>query len=451
MHITIMALGSRGDVLPCVALGAGLQAAGHRVRFVTSANFRPMVESRDLELHAIQFDAEALMRSAGGLQMARAGRNFVRTAFSIFRTFGALAGQYAQDLSAPILLETDAVINQLPGSLFGLDIAEKTGVPYFSATVIPLARTRTAPMLAFPAGLGGVPGFNVISYRVAEQLVWQYFRPTINRWRREVLGLPMANFVGPFGQLYARGIPMLNRFSPLVIPRPPDWADHIYITGYWFADETDWAPSENLLRFLESAPAPVYFGFGSMPLADPDLLVEQISSVLARHDQRGILGAGLADGRGSELPEHLMAVDYAPFQWLFSRVSAVFHHGGSGTTAHNLRAGVPGVVVPFLFDQFYWGRRLMELGVGAPIIPYQRFTEKALVTALERVVSDREMGAKARALGSRLREENGILNAVKVVERHLLGSDSVTIGRARTAEEHKSSAEKVVSNKRGGA
>jgi UDP:flavonoid glycosyltransferase YjiC (YdhE family) len=119
----------------------------------------------------------------------------------------------------------------------------------------------------------------------------------------------------------------------------------------------------------------------------------------------------------ADLPESVFMVDAVPFSWLFPRVAAVIHHGGAGTTAAGLRAGVPSVVIPFFGDQPFWGRRVADLGVGPEPIPRRVLTADRLVQAIQRAVTDRAMRQRAADLGVRIRAEDGIARAVAVVGR----------------------------------
>lgn len=415
MHITILALGSYGDVLPLVTLGKGLKTAGHQVRVATFENFGPMVARHHLDFHPLRGDAQAILQAGSGLALAEAGQNVLRMWWTVMQSFGVMAQSYARDLSAPGLRDTDLIINQLPGGLYGYDLAEKLERPMFLAAVMPLARTRAFPMLAFPPLLERGPSLSAFSYRLAEQLIWQWFRPTINRWRQESLGLPKTRFWGNFDQVGTVSLPVLNGFSVQVVPRPPDWGDHIHITGYWFPEDEDWQPSDALRRFLETGSAPVFIGFGSMPVRNPARTTAIILEALKHSGRRGILHPGWAGLGQGELPDYVFKIDYAPYRWLFPQMAAVVHHGGSGTTALGLQAGVPTLIVPFLFDQFYWGRRIFGLGVGPQPLPRRQLSVTGLTKALLLATDDASLRQRAAALGEKIRAEDGIKATLKII------------------------------------
>jgi len=405
MHITLIALGSRGDVQPYATLGQGLQAAGHRVRFATFESFAPLIQSHGLELHPIQGDAQALVGGAGADML------------KLVRSFGGLARGYAADLTPLASLKADLIINQLPGALYGYDLAEKLGAPLMMAGVIPLTASRTYPNLAFPP----LPSssYNLLTHRLAEQMVWTMFRSVINEWRQKTLGLPPSPFFGYFRELDRKWVPVLNGFSEHIVPRPPDWGDHVHLTGYWFPRDEAWRPPVELQSFIDSGPPPVFIGFGSMPVRDPARTTRLLLDGIQQSGQRAILHAGWG-GLGNEaLPANVFAIDYAPYDWLFPRMAAIVHHGGAGTTAAALRSGAPSVVVPFFADQPFWAQRVHALGVGPKPIPQNQLTAERLAEAIHVAVSDPGLRARAADLGQCIRAEDGVARAVEVIQQYL--------------------------------
>jgi sterol 3beta-glucosyltransferase len=406
MHITILALGSLGDIQPYATLGRGLKAAGHQVRFITFESFESLIAEHGLDFHPIHGNAQALVAS-GGTDM-----------LGLIRSFGSMAESYARDLSMPYLGETDLIVNQLPLGLYGFDVAEKFGVPMVLAEVIPLARTLAFPLVGFPNV--PLPGYNKATYHFAEQMIWQMFRPVINRWRKQKLSLPPLPMSGYFEQLGTHQIPILNGFSQHVVPLPADWNEHIHVTGYWFPEDKPWQSPQDLQEFIESGTPPIFIGFGSMPVKNPQKATEIILEALRQSGQRGILHMGWGGIGNQNLPDYVFKINYAPYEWLFPRMAMVIHHGGSGTTSFGLRAGVPSCAVPFVFDQFFWGKRIVELGVGPSPIPYKALTVERLKDAILTGIGDSLIRQRAFELGLKIQAENGLEIGIQLIEQILV-------------------------------
>jgi sterol 3beta-glucosyltransferase len=214
---------------------------------------------------------------------------------------------------------------------------------------------------------------------------------------------------------------MLYGISEQIVPRPPDWGDHIHLTGYWFPADPDWQPPDGLRRFVEAGPPPIFIGFGSMPVRHPRRVTAVVLDAIRHTGQRAVLHAGWAGLGQADLPDTIYPITYAPYGWLFPRMAAIIHHGGSGTTAFSLRAGVPSLVTPFIYDQFYWGRRLADLGVSPPLLPFARLTAPRLAAAIDQAVTDSTMRTRAAILGNKVRAEDGLGRAVAVVQGYVQG------------------------------
>jgi sterol 3beta-glucosyltransferase len=266
----------------------------------------------------------------------------------------------------------------------------------------------------FVAKLGGYA--NRLSHQLFRQIMWQGSRSGDQVARQQVLGLPNAPFFGPYNSAASSRYPIVYGFSPAVIPKPADWRN-THVTGYWFLDELpDWIPPAALLDFLKRGEPPVYIGFGSMGSRDPEATADLVLQAIERTGQRAILQSGWGGLSKMDLPDNVFLVDSVPHSWLFSRVAAVVHHGGAGTTAAGLRAGVPNIVIPFFGDQPFWGRRVAELGVGPAPIPRKQLTVDRLTAAIYQAVHDRAMQKCAADLGAKIQAEDGIGNVVEIVQ-----------------------------------
>jgi sterol 3beta-glucosyltransferase len=147
-----------------------------------------------------------------------------------------------------------------------------------------------------------------------------------------------------------------------------------------------------------------------------------VVEALQKAGVRGLVATGWGGLSAEDLPPTIFKIEQAPHDWLFPRVAAVVHHGGAGTTAAGLRAGVPSVVCPFLIDQPLWGARVHALGAGPKPIPQKKLTAENLAAAIEQAVSSPAIREKAENIGRLIRNENGIGKAVEIIESIARGS-----------------------------
>ncbi len=200
------------------------------------------------------------------------------------------------------------------------------------------------------------------------------------------------------------------------MPKPPDWGDHIFVTGYWLLDSPPgWQPPADLAAFIEFGPTPIYVGFGSMSARDPRATTQLIVEALRRTEQRSVLSTGWSGLADADLLESVFAVESIPHDWLFPRMAAVVHHGGAGTTGAGLLAGIPNVIVPAAGDQFLWGEGVEALGVGPKAIPRKRLTVERLAEAIQVAVNDASTRERAKALGECVRADDGIALATRII------------------------------------
>lgn len=168
-------------------------------------------------------------------------------------------------------------------------LAEKLGVPFIQAYLMPFSPTREFPSVLTPVPQSRLTAWaNASLHRMARQMMWQTLRSADNKARAQALQLPPAPFWGPFAALHAQAQPILYGYSPQVVPRPQDWDATIDVTGYWFLPPpAGWEPSTDLVDFLQAGPPPVYIGFGSMPSRNPQETADLVLHALAQTGQRG--------------------------------------------------------------------------------------------------------------------------------------------------------------------
>ena len=416
MNIAIIALGSRGDVQPYIALGQGLKQAGHAVRLVTHQNFEILVRSHGLEFWTMRGNVQDVVESPEMRELLEKG-NFIAITMRTAKEAERAAVQWAEDGLAACQ-GMDLLIAGI-GSLFiSLALAEKLNLPVLQTYLVPFTPTKNFPSALLPQSLKLGGAFNRLSHQLTKQMLWQGSRSSDTLARQQVLGLPPASFFGPFDSVHLKGLPALYAFSPSVIPAPTDWSADSLITGFWFLDSAnDWTPPSDLLKFLESGPTPLYIGFGSMTTRKPEETTNLVIQALKETNQHAILLSGWGGLHKQDLPDSIFMSDSIPHAWLFSHVAAVVHHGGAGTTAAGLRAGIPSIAIPFFADQPYWGQRIAVLGVGPTPIPRKQLTAERLAHAIQIAVTDQAMRQRASELGKKIQAEDGVARAVEIIKQ----------------------------------
>lgn len=417
LRITCLTIGSRGDVQPYIALCKGLLAEGHKPKIATHLEFKDWIERHGIEFAPVEGDPGELMRLCienGTFTVA-----FLREANSTMRSWldGLLASSWLACQGSDVLIES-------PSAMGGIHIAEKLCIPYFRAFGMPWTRTRAYPhaFMMPERKMGGA--YNLITYVLFDAVFWKATAHQINRWRNKILGLPNTSLE----KMQPNKVPFLYNFSPQVVPPPMDYSDWIRVTGYWFLDEggENWTPPEDLVAFINKAHKDgkklVYIGFGSIILDNPAKFTFEIIDAVLKADVRCILSKGWSDrldvkpegeheeghakaaaAHGSTeipLPPEIFAIKSAPHDWLFTQIDAAAHHGGSGTTGASLRAGIPTIVRPFFGDQFFFGGRIEDLGVG---ILLKKWGINSFARALWEATHSERMIVKARVLGENIR------------------------------------------------
>lgn len=415
MKILISTLGSRGDTQPYLALAAGLQQAGHQVTLVAPHSFTDWIQSYGVQTYPLRFNPHEVM------QVMSQNKNPFQ-ALRFMREVVNKGLEEAQDDCWQAAQNRDFLIQSGTG-MHALEIAQKRNIPVAFAYLVPMPPTYTFPMFWLPWRFSWGGRYNYLTHIVVRHILWRTMGgPTTNRWRKR-LGLPAWSSESQM-QKYAHslGTPSLYGYSPTVIPKPSDWDESHHVTGYWFLDTPpNWQPPPDLVHFLERGPPPVYVGFGSMSVKKPEYQTRLVLQALELSGQRAVLCTGWRGLQSLSAPSHIFFVDDIPHAWLFPQMAAVVHHGGAGTTSAGLRAGIPSLITPFSGDQYSWADLVVKLGVGQQISGITKLTAEKLAQAIQMVVHNPVMRTRAAVLGKTIRAENGIANAVAVIERHALG------------------------------
>jgi sterol 3beta-glucosyltransferase len=431
VKVVLLALGSRGDVQPMVGLGKALQDVGKQVMVVALRDFAPLVEAAGLSFMPIDATLEE-----SGPAAAEAARKMAGGGSSYQRAVSARLADIAPQVAVAEMAAVEPG-DLVVGGMLSIDDAvalqEARGCLAVHVLTAPVLPTASGSSTVFALRPRGKSFLNRWVGRAA-LAVGAPMCTTTGSHLRDQLKLPRTRALG-FVRMLQR-VPTLLTTSPLVTPPPGDWPGNICQTGIWFDDSPPWDPPADLMAFLAAGDPPVFISFGSMPSVDPSADVKLMMQAARRAGCRAVIRPSPGCSGAEYSPQDVYLLREAPYRWLFPRMAAIIHHGGAGTTAEALLAGVPNAVVAFGVDQPYHGRRIHDLGAGpAPIkrskLNGDRLTE--LITTLTRPAQAAQWLAGATEARAQLLQERGLNVAVERLSRLMTEGDPLAPSTSATA------------------
>jgi len=420
VRFTLFAHGLRGDIWPTVALGWRLAKRDHDVTVAAPEESQGFVERAGLRFVPLPFPIETWLRTADGQRLLNG---------SGIQVFRGMARQY--DRHAAAFDDAFQVAAQgaeaLLGGLITLERAVAMGevlqVPVAMLCQYPVAPSRQYPSITMARSSLRVPALNRACGELA-YWIWLKSSEKPVRAFRAKLGLS-TRARPPFYRLCDHGAPILHTLSRSLFPRPSDWAENIKITGAWqmpaaLRESLGEGLPPALESWLEDGSPPVFLGFGSMPVLDPEPLLADVIAVTKMLGLRAIISENcVSEAAARRLPDHLHVVGAVDHDLLFPRCRAVVHHGGLGSTIASLRAGRPTMVCSVFVDQPWWGERVRRLGVGAHV-PFRKLDRDSLARGL-RTLLDAPVEERAQALGAAMAlEGDGLPEAAELLEDWLV-------------------------------
>ena len=418
-RILITTLGSSGDLNPFVAIGLGLRARGHQVTYAVEDTFQPQLRALDFPIAPLTGGAEqALMEQAHAL-VSRATPMASLRALVNEVILPSLRAHVAELRAA--CAEADILVSGAPmiPASFAADLTHiRWASVALSPVFIPSASTEPQPLpFTLPKALQ--PWANRASWSLGMMAVRRIFDVPINRIRAEY-GLAPRRDLGQTGNLSRQLTAMA--ISPAYTPRPPDWPAWVHETGFCFWDTpTTWQESPELTAFLAGERPVVALSSGSMSDRVGDAFNPMFQAGISAIRQAGaralVIGAP-AEVLPDPLPDDVYALPFAPFSRVYPRCAAVIHHGGIGTLAQSLRAGVPALVVPWGVDQFFAGAQLARVGAGR-WVRRPAFTAERGALEIAALLDDPSYHKRAQAIARQIATEDGVAAFADLLEKRL--------------------------------
>lgn len=392
MRAVLSTFGSTGDVQPLLALAVELRRHGHHPILALSPNFAGRAQSLGLEFVPTgpRMSAEAIRGVLDGLIGMKNGK----PSEQVRQFLQASLPSLPEILRS--LLRTCETADVLIGSPFQLAcrmVRELTGIPYVSVHL---------------SQFGDLGGEEV--RRVSSDL--------INAVRRKEGFSDLHDPLGEDGNSDQLAIYAVSRH---LLPRPAQWPEHYRVAGFFFLDEEDWRPEDELAAFCSAGKPPVIITFGSMVHSDPAAMTDLILEAVNLANCRAIVQHGWSGLARRTMPGNVYAAGFVPHSWLFRQGALIVHHGGAGTSAAAFRSGVPALVVPHTLDQPIWAEFARARGCARSVIPFSQLNGARLGASIRASLSAAEIYRSAAAFAEHIRPENGVRVSRILIEEMLAG------------------------------
>ncbi|HEY4965637.1 MAG TPA: glycosyltransferase [Puia sp.] len=407
MHYGLVAIGSRGDVQPFISLALGLIDTGHKVTIVAHENFKEFVESYDLQFKPLFGNVEEVLHSPEGKKALNSG-----SSIAMLKYIEKIGRKTQKQINQDILKgceEAEVIVSSALGAAWVYSIAEKTGKKW---AIVQLSFPVT-PTTEFPfAGMDyfNFPRFNLFTYRMLLKVYWKFNRYQINEFRNS-LGLTVLT-ESIIKKIEEKQILTLYCVSPTLIPRPKDWSENVKVTGFLTPpfksrekNNLEKIP-EALQNWIKNGEKPIYIGFGSMPVPNVEKFNKILSELVSRGNHRFIFCYGWSGVPDLVASPNLYSLPYINHEWLFPQCKVAIIHGGVGTTAAVLKAGIPVIVLSVFGDQPWWGKLIERRKLGIHM-PFKKMTRQNLVNAIDQTQTP-EILTNAKQIGTQINNEDGL-------------------------------------------
>jgi len=404
MKIALLTLGTRGDVQPFAILGKALKTRGHTVTVSTAANFSSFIQSYGLDFVQVDADFQEILNSEEGKKMMSnplsARKHLHRLIYPMIED--AMAKFYTLSKDSDMVLfhvkaMADCYADGLKAKLIRTNV-----VPAVQPT-----REFVNPIVSFL----NLPSFlNKVSYKLSD-LGMKMMNKPINNFRRSI---------GINGKYKNQDIPSIYGISSYFLPKPKDYPENCFFTGFWFEDSTV-ELDHGILDFFNAGERPLLFTLGSMPFRTTINLPKVLNRITKELKTRIIVvkGWGLNDMTQLEKNENIRVIDGAPYDKLIPHIRAAIHHGGIGTSAECMRAGKPFLTCPVLYplgDQHFWGTIAYKKGIGLKPLPLKNMNEESFVKSVKELIQNKKLYNNSWKMMEKLKKEDGVSNAVQIIE-----------------------------------
>ncbi|MCB0794396.1 MAG: glycosyltransferase family 1 protein, partial [Flavobacteriales bacterium] len=401
-----ISIGTRGDMEPFLAIGRILKDRGHTVTCLFPEQFRDLVADAGFAFASLGTGFMDMLNSDLGRYALGGGGSWLRKVMAFVKLARVQARNNREMVQLQYELTTrlrpDRIVHNGKAMVPVLWEVDHPGSTVYISPVPYLHYVKGHTHTAFHSNYG--EWLNRLTYRLADWGVTKAILASA-RW----LGLSGITKAKVTRALKEHSI--IYTVSPQLFARPPYWSANMRVLGYHERDKTtNWQPDEALLHFLDRHGKLLFVTFGSMTNPDPEGKTAILMEVLRKHRIPAVINTssgGLVEPADYDR-ELFHFVHAVPYDWIFPRMHAVIHHGGSGTTHMAVRNGCASLVIPHVIDQFDWDRTVHEKGLGPRGIPVARMSARELAPRILSLMNDPTYKRNAEALAERMRQEQDL-------------------------------------------
>ncbi|MEO5913003.1 MAG: nucleotide disphospho-sugar-binding domain-containing protein [Luteolibacter sp.] len=413
MRVLIYTIGSSGDVHPFVQLGLALQERGHEIFFITSGHFKWLIDKTGFGFRELGTEER--------FQEVQDDPNLwhpVKALPTVMKH--AVAPSYEPILAYARELNLPGKTGMLCSSLAfgGRNVRDLLGIPMVSVHLAPslFPSSYRQPVLhGMLIGQRAPKFLKTLQWKIAAKVMDAMICPELNRFRSG-LGLPpLRNMIFDGWHSPDRVIAL---FPEWFAAQQPDWPQQTRLTGFPLFDEKGMreVPAE-LEEFLSAGEAPVVFTPGSA-MKHGHAFFDEAVKALKLMGRRGILLTPFLETIPANLPPEIRHFSYVPFSQVLPRAAALVYHGGIGTCAQTLQAGIPHLIQPMAHDQLDTLSRVKDLGVGDGIHP-KHFKAKRIAEVLGALLGNQEVRKRAKEMATRFTDTDWMKNTCELIEETL--------------------------------
>jgi vancomycin aglycone glucosyltransferase len=396
MKISIVVYGSRGDVQPMLALADEIIKKGHEIVFCANPENEDLVKVYNCSFIAIGPNLREQLKIC-----AAEKKQPDRFSLSSFKELKREI-ENQMDILPEIIKGSSLVLGA--GIIFGVPTAaDIAGIPY-----------RLVVFYPFALGSGKNDSWHGnLKLKLAKFFLNAFFKKLINKKRLEV-GLQSIDDIIP----YYWGNHVIVASDAALNAVPEGVKAKYSQTGYMFLPSKKGLP-ENVEKFLASGKPPIFIGFGSNPINDPNELIEMFELVAKSTNQRFIISKGWSDLTNATTSSDILFVDDMPYEILFPRMAAIIHHGGTGTMSYAAKAGIPQAAFPYMGDQFINRKQIIKLGIGPKTCNFKKISAKVLTTTITDCISNKQYKKNAIEISKKIKNADGLKLTAELIEEEL--------------------------------